>query len=488
MRRNVRARSDLPLYLGLGATAVVLGLTVTLIPSGQVFRALAAAAAAIVALRLAPSALSSAMTKGREFIRALRWWHGLWFVVFASGLVFRARDITEARDTPLDLWAAWRIGLVGFVALVLLSRLATKATDWASGLLRGLPAGMTLCATTALISTLWSVYPLWTLYKSVEYLIDLSLLAAVVTTVRRVEDLKALFDLTWVVSGLLLVTVWLGIVLQPDVAIIPGIGLIGYQILGVFPAISSNGVGDQGGIMLLIAGTRLLSRTRQRGFYWLVALGGLVTLILAQSRSPATGTLLGLLAVLLVGRRYRLLALVAGAGALVIAMTGAGPVLEQAFYRGQSPELFYSLSGRMIYWTRAWEVFQHDPLLGLGGYAAGRFVVLGSLGVTDASSLHNAWLEILLGVGLVGFLPFLATFLGVWQQLLVPLRLWATHPLVADLRLEAIGLFVLLCFRSVFSVEFTWHPPLQFFLVLAFAELLRRSRADPAGVAVPRAA
>ena len=240
--------------------------------------------------------------------------------------------------------------------------------------------------------------------------------------------------------------------------------------------------------MLLIAGTRLLSRTRQRGFYWLVALGGLVTVILAQSRSPATGTLLGLLAVLLAAKRYRLLGLVAGAGALVIMMTSAGPVLEQAFYRGQSPELFYSLSGRTVYWTRAWEVFQHDPFLGLGGYAAGRFAVLGSLGVTDASSLHNAWLEILLGVGLVGFLPFLATFLGVWHYLLRSLRAAATAPVVGELRLEAIGFFVLLCFRSVFSVEFTWHPPLQFFLVLGFAELLRRTRTGDAGVAIRRAA
>ena len=124
MRRYVRVRSDLPLYLGLGATAVVLGITVTLIPSGQVLRALAAAAAWVVALRLAPSALASAVAKGRELIRALRWWHGLWFAVFASSLVFRARDIADARDTPLDLWAAWRIGLMGLVALVLLGRLA----------------------------------------------------------------------------------------------------------------------------------------------------------------------------------------------------------------------------------------------------------------------------------------------------------------------------------------------------------------------------
>jgi O-antigen ligase len=96
--------------------------------------------------------------------------------------------------------------------------------------------------------------------------------------------------------------------------------------------------------------------------------------------------------------------------------------------------------------------------------------------VTEVSSLHNAWLEILLDVGVLGFLPFLCTFLGMWRQLLWPLSAADARSLPGEIRLEAMGLFVLMCFRSVFSVEFTWHPPLMFFLVLAFAELLRRSR------------
>src|SRR2546422_4414660 len=51
-------------------------------------------------------------------------------------------------------------------------------------------------------------------------------------------------------------------------------------------------------------------------------------------------------------------------------------------------------------------------------YAAGRFAVLGPLGDPGNSSVHNAWLELLLGVGVIGLLPFLATFLGIWTNLL----------------------------------------------------------------------
>jgi O-antigen ligase len=483
MPRHLRARSDVPLYLGLGLIAIGLGVGISLIPGRDVFRVLAAGAAALVGLRLVPTTIAEAFSKCRRLIAGLRWWHGLWLAIFASGLVFRVRNIDAAKDTPLDWWAAWRIGLVGLVALVLLRRLASRTPDWTAGLVRGLPAGVFLYGIMALISTSWSAYPLWTLYKAVEYLVDLALLGAVVTAARQVENLKSLFDLTWVLSGLLLLTVWLGIVLQPTLAIITDIGVLGYQIQGVFPAISSNGVGDLGGIVLLISGTRLLFRTHHRGFYWVTMLLGLATLLLAQSRSPLTGTLLGLLAVLLLAGRHRLLALVAVGGILLIVSTGTGSFLEEAFFRGQSRDQFYALSGRLGFWTRAWEVFRDNPLLGLGGYAGGRFVVLGSLGVTDASSLHNAWLEILLGVGLLGFVPFFCTFLGVWHHLLRPPLPNTTHPTVRELRLEALGLFVLICFRSIFSVEFTWHPPLQFFLILGFTELLRRSRGRGPGQA-----
>jgi O-antigen ligase len=198
-------------------------------------------------------------------------------------------------------------------------------------------------------------------------------------------------------------------------------------------------------------------------------------LILAQSRSPATAAVLGLLTVLVLRRRFGLLALVALAGAALIYLTTAASVVQQAFLRGQSPELFYSLTGRIGWWKVAWDAFQDRPLLGFGGYT-GRFLVLGPLGVTDASSFHNAWLEILVGVGLIGFLPFLATFVRTWLNLLRPLSPGATPSTAKALRIEAVGIFVLVCFRSIFTVEFIWHPPLLFFLVLGYAELLRRAR------------
>jgi len=442
-------------------------------------RGVAIATGVILVITLAARAAHEALVKSRNLAARLRWWHWLWFLVLASGLVFRVRDIEAIQEAPLDLWAAGRIGLVGLVAMVLLGRLANRTTHWDATLVRGFPAGVCLYGLISLISTLWSLYPMWTLYKSVEYLIDVALLAAVVTVVRNVDEIKSLFDWTWLLCGLLLITVWLGVLVRPDVAAVKGIGLIGVEIQGIFPWINSNGVGELAAILLVIAATRLLFRNEHRSPYWLACFVALATLVFAQSRSAITGGLLGLVVVLVFERRLQLLALVGIAGAALLLLTNAGVVLQQAFMRGQSPDLFYSLSGRVSWWVSAWDVVRENPFWGIGGYA-GRFAVLGPLGVTEASSVHNAWIEILVGVGLIGFLPFVSTFLGIWSNLLRRRNTGSTPSTARELQSEAVGIFALLSFRSIFSDEFIWHPPLLFFLVLGYAELLRRGR--PEGV------
>ncbi len=239
----------------------------------------------------------------------------------------------------------------------------------------------------------------------------------------------------------------------------------------------------------IVGSTRLLHRQEQRSFYWVVCLVALATLIFAQSRSPFTGALLGLLTVFILARRFDLLVLIALASAILVTATAAIGTLQQAFLRGQDPQMFHSLSGRVSWWSSAWRLVPENPLFGLGGWAAGRFAVLGPLGASDTSSLHNAWLEMLIGVGLIGLFPFVVTFVRTWVNLLGPFdALWPGEPpnTANELRIEATGIFVLLCFRSIFTAQFIWHPPELFFLVLGYAELRRRRRAGNPAFALHR--
>jgi hypothetical protein len=140
--------------------------------------------------------------------------------------------------------------------------------------------------------------------------------------------------------------------------------------------------------------------------------------------------------------------------------------------------MFYSLTGRTHWWAFAGELVRDNPLVGLGGYAAGRFSVLGQLGATETSTLHSTWVELLVGVGLLGLIPFLITIAATWFNLLRPANGKPVPPLARELQVESIGIFVLLCCRSIVSDEFIWHPALAFFLVVLYAEVRRRGRLE----------
>lgn len=417
--------------------------------------------------------LRSAPAKLKSLRLQLRWWHFLWLFVFLSGQVFRIRDVQSIQSNPLDFWALYRIGLMSIVALVLLDRLIFRHLPWDRSLFQGLFGLLTGYAIVSLLSTLWSVYPLWTLYKSVEYLVDVVLIAAVIVSVRTVKEIKSLFDWTWVLLSFLVGTVWLGLAVWPSAAI-ANRNLIGIQLRGVLPALETNGVGDLGAILGIVTFVRLLFPTEHRRFYLVVFITSIVTLILSQSRSPLTGLFVALVLVLFTTRRIGIVALLILLIPAIVSLTSFGDLFWEFFQRGQRPEDFQSLSGRTAGWQLGWTLLKEHPLTGYGGYAGGRFAVIAYSHDTSGSSLLNTWLEVLLGTGLLGFLPLAGAFLGTWMMLLCS-RSSNPHSLVERLRLEGIGILAILSTRMMFTVELIWHPPLTFLLVIGYAELLRRA-------------
>src|SRR5713226_600154 len=418
--------------------------------------------------------LQSAPAKLKSFATQFRWWHFLWLLVVLSGQVFRVRDVEAIQANPLDFWAVYRVVLMSIVALVLLSRLVFRRTSWDESFFRGLIGLVTGYAMVSLVSTLWSVYPMWTLYKSIEYLVDLALIAAVVVSVKTVEEFKTLFDFNWVILSFLIGTVWLGVAVWPEGAIIHQ-GLLGVQIQGVLPAMETNGVGDLGAVLGVVTLARLLFPTKHRRFYLVVFFISMATLVLSQSRSPLTGFLVALILVLFAARRICVIALFAVLLPAVLSVTHLGDLFWEFFQRGQTSKVFESLSGRVQLWELAWDLFKEQPLIGYGAYAGARFGVIANLRATAGSSILNTWLEVLIGTGLLGLMPFVGAFLGVWMVLLHFAARVRHGTVVHRLQVEAIGVLAVLSVRSVFTSELIWHPPSNFFLVLGYAELLRRA-------------
>lgn len=413
--------------------------------------------------------------KLRSFARDLRWWHALWLLFFVSGLTFRVRGVEQIYENPLDSAALFRVGLVTLIAFILLLKVVvTKGGVLLHNLFRGLVMPMTLYALFGMISAAWSVYPSWTFYKSAEYFVDIFLLAAIITCFRSLDDFKRFFDWTWLLLGGLMGTVWLGVLLWPDEAIRRGVGITGIQIHGVLPAVSENGTGDLGGLLGAMALGRLLFMKQNRKLYLIVLLMAIATLILAYSRTPMTGFLLAILVMLYAGRRLTLLtAFLVSMG--IILVTPFREVFWEFFRRGQSVELFMSLSGRVYSWEYLWEIFKDHPIFGLGAYSGGRFVVLTALGADLSSSVHNSFLEVVIGSGLTGLVFILAALGGTWWYLWKGVRATKSGTLEHCLTVEALGVLTIETFRAFFSSgPLIWHPAVRFLLVLSYAEFLRR--------------
>jgi O-antigen ligase len=420
-----------------------------------------AAAAAV----LAPLVIGQAWARIRTLASHLSWWHGLWALLFCSDFVFRVRDVQSIQDNPLDAWALYRVGLVGLVGFVLLWRLLTHRGEWLQSLFTGLLLVMAAFPLAGLISTGWSVYPSWTLYKSVELLIDISVCAAAVAAAGSPDGLKSLFDWTWFLFALIQCTVWVGALVAPARALQPATGMLHVQLAGVMPDLSSNGVGHIAALLAVVALSRLLRREGTL-LYGLLFASSVATMLLSQTRSALLGFAVGALLVLLLSGRVLIVFSAAVAAVIVLLATSAGPTFIEYFRRGQNAEMFDSLSGRMDWWSFAWQRFMERPFTGFGAFAGGRFAALAEMGDQTTSSVHNTYLEAILGLGVMGVLPVLICLGGTWWRLL---KSFASHT-----SLEAIGVLAVLTVRSVFTTDLIWHPALPWLLVLALAELLRR--------------
>jgi O-antigen ligase len=99
---------------------------------------------------------------------------------------------------------------------------------------------------------------------------------------------------------------------------------------------------------------------------------------------------------------------------------------------------------------------------------------LAELGATTTSTLHNTYLEVLIGTSIWGLVPVVAALVRTWMILMGALRhAWST-PLERQLAVEAIAVLGVITVRSFFSSGLIGHPDLVFLSIVAYAELLRR--------------
>jgi O-antigen ligase len=339
----------------------------------------------------------------------------LLLLVFST-LVFRGRSAEDLAVNPLDPAAQLRVAAVLIAGL--LGMFAFLSGRQAGIRLTTLPFRLyALYAVVVFAGAPLSVNPTLTAYRGVELAAGLMVLVGARQSLgeRAVPRIEA--TLYWSAVALL-ASVWFGVLAFPKEAIkdfaAPGVP-VNFQIQGVYPSISANGVGTLGVILVAWSIGRIRrpeSPGLRPGIAYLVAAIALVSLLAAQYRTGYVALVATGLVFLIARRKVGQAVVLAGAvTSLVILAPSFLSEAEPYVLRGQTPERAQELSGRVEFWDNAIPVWETSPLIGRGLLTATRFEVLSPLGLSFTSGIHGTWIEALVGTGIIGVALLGASFL-----------------------------------------------------------------------------
>jgi len=289
-----------------------------------------------------------------------------------------------------------------------------------------------LFALMYLASVLWSEQKVQTIGKAGELLLAGMVFFEATRDTHPIERVEGLRRITLLVMSAVATATVLGYI-----AGLPGFvqhrpGLIS-STTAQAPFLSGNGLGYvASAILLVVLAEWQAKRLAGKAAFWQLMFG-LALFSLSASRTSFGILLLSLLLVMF--KRSKILATLAITGVVLAGFLFWSGILNRLQGHQNSSD-FVTLSGRTVVWTAAVRQFEQHPLLGVGGGIGGKVVIshIGNTYLEEMSSLHNGFLELLTGLGLVGFL------LGTYMLVGTTMRAWSTW----DTHPEYAGTYVLI--------------------------------------------
>lgn len=319
---------------------------------------------------------------------------------------FSVSSQTEAEEVlaePVVIERVLRGGLAGLALLIAAPILLSRLRQRRDGPNRAI-AGLVIYVGIAALSSLYSAAPLVSAAKAFELGAALVAVLAIAYGPRPTESLRRTAALVIGSQVILLTVAVVGFFLLPaQFAFLESRpGFVMAETL--FPPYAhSNAVSSMAALVGIYALARLLEGAS--AWMWgVISVVAAVGLVLSSGRQGLGIYLVGMLAVLWVLRRKVLLFLLGPALGLLVWLNHE--TIWTAISRDR-PTNFATLTGRTLWWEAALKVWTGHPWLGWGYSAGGRFVALESINSAGVSSIHSGYIEMLVGVGVVGTLPFL---------------------------------------------------------------------------------
>ncbi len=320
----------------------------------------------------------------------------------------------------------------------------------------------------AALSVLWSASPLNTAGKVLEIAVAFGLVWVLVMRPDAVAALKSTLKFVLFLEASLIIVAIAGFLLVPSV-FSEELSRRGFFFRGTMaaPFGGPNGFSAVGAMLAAYSAAHLFETPAGRPrSHWvgLFLIGSLAT-VLSSGRQGVMIWMVGMAVVLLVFRRELFLLFVAPAAAALIFLNW--DFLWGIVSRDQVAGSLSTLTGRTVLWEAGWDALWRQPLTGYGFGAGSRFVALRAIGKDYLTHIHNGFLEALLGVGIIGFIPFIYT---VFRTLG-----WSVRHLVRRIDVPYAILVIPLVMQNVFGLGFgAWFNPnlLLFALLVGLADAM----------------
>jgi O-antigen ligase len=364
---------------------------------------------------------------------------------------------------------------VGLVLTV--SRRGTDAASWCG------PARLlAIYGIVAAAAAVLSPNPVTSLYWAVTFLACI-LAGAEMLKERRLSSAATVVILTWCVAAA--VALIIAAFVKDDLVNDQG-QLAGYNSfhkgadVGGMGMSRSSGVTRFSAVPATIAFSMLWFGKSKLRFLWLAPWAGFTFIIIAmQSRGGLFGYVAALAAVILLHRaRTKVIVLIIVlVGVAVLADNTLPATVSEYLHRGEDDAGMVSMTGRTRAWAEGWEAFKESPVIGAGHWAD-RMII--------GEHVHNAFMQALLSAGLIGLIPYTASWVVAWIMFVRCLkRRESLPPLHRMLLIQCGAILTFFTVRSIpetttasFSVDLLVMVPVMMYLEI----LDRQLRNSPGGL------
>ncbi len=360
---------------------------------------------AVSLVLLAPGGPRNVLRTGRIGLTKGQW--ALVLVLLGSHSFASTVSAEEVLANPLVIERIIRGALSGLALAIAAPELIRRRSAFRSGRFPTLTV-LTLYGFVAAASSLYSVAQIVTIGKVFELGAALSAVWLVTLESQDGSRLKDTIRLVVLLEAALLAVAVVGFFLMPSVFYSGDTrpGFLALATMGA-PYGAPNGLSASGALVFAYALAEAFeaASSRVRLPWVLLAVVGTLAVLLSSGRQGLAIWLVASAALLWIYRRTLLIILVAPMTALLVWLNWDS--LWGTLTRDQAQVNVSTWSGRFTMWDAAVQALAEHPWTGFGFGAGGRFVALERIGADTISSLHNGYLEALLGVGLIGAIALL---------------------------------------------------------------------------------